>query len=168
MFAQPLDKFSIYAAKYLFAVLLLLICLVLFATLTFASGYLLQALIPQFTFNDYNPSSILINFYSKLFFASLGILSVQFILSLIWSDFLKPMGIGFVGTIIGIITGNVGWKWAYLIPYADPSLALRSTRSKTSGPEDFIIFTEEVWVSLAYAAVLFIVGYFILAKKNIK
>ncbi|WP_113651662.1 ABC transporter permease [Pedobacter namyangjuensis] len=168
LFAQPLNKFSIYAAKYLYAVLLLVICLSLFLLLTIASGYLLQVLVPKLTFKDYNPTLLLFKFYSKLFLASLGILSVQFVLSLIWSDFLKPMGIGFVGIIAGIITANVGWKHAYLIPYSDPTLALRVTRVKDAKLEEFPIFTQEIWVSLAYAAVLFIVGYFILSKKNIK
>lgn len=169
LFSQPLNKFSIYAAKYLFAVSLLAICLILFAGLTFVTGHILQVLVPKYTFNDYNPIIILVKFYSKLFLSSLGILSVQFILSLVWSDFLKPMGIGFVGTIMGIITANVGWKWAYLIPYSDPTLALRITKvGKNANPEEFPIFTQEIWVSLAYAAALFILGYFILAKRNIK
>ena len=168
LFTQPLHKFSIYAAKYLFAVSLLLICLVLFAVFTYLSGHLLQVLIPKYTFNDYNPLLILTKFYSKLFLASLGILSLQFVLSLLWADFLKPMGIGFVGTIMGIITANVGWKWAYLIPYSDPTLALRITKVKNANPESFPIFTQEIWVSIAYAAALFFIGYFILLKKNIK
>jgi len=168
LFIQPLNKFSIYAAKYLYAVMLLLICLALFLLLTLASGYLLQVLVPKYTFSDYNPALLLTKFYSKLFLASLGILSVQFVLSLLWSDFLKPMGLGFVGTIAGIITANVDWKHAYLIPYSDPTLALRVTRVKGAALEDFPIFTQEIWVSLAYAAVLFVAGYFILSKKNIK
>lgn len=168
LFSQPLNKFSIYAAKYFYAVFLLFICLVLFLVLTFGSGYLLQALVPKYTFNDYNPLLLLVKFYSKLFLASLGILSIQFVFSLIWSDFLKPMGIGFVGIIAGIITANVGWKYAYLIPYSDPTLALKVTRIKGAKLEEFPIFTQEIWVSLAFALIMFILGYFILAKKNIK
>lgn len=169
LFAQPLNKFSIYAAKYLYAVLLIAICLFLFASLTFCFGHLLQALVPGFSFNQYNPSSILINSYLKLFLSSLGILSLQFILSLIWSDFLKPMGIGFVGTIMGIVTANLNWKYAYLIPYSLPTLALRITKVKKGGnPLDFQIFTNEIWTSLIYALVLFILGYFIVSKKSIK
>lgn len=169
LFSQPLNKFSIYAAKYTYAAMLLLICILLFPLLTYASGYLLQALVPKYTFKDYDPAIILTRFYGKLFLASLGILSIQFVLSLIWSDFLKPMGIGFIGVIAGIITANVGWKHAYLIPYSAPTLALRAAEgSKNSRPEDLPIFTQEIWVSLAYAAVLFIAGYFILSKRNIK
>jgi hypothetical protein len=169
LFSQPLNKFSIYAAKYFYALMLLFICLFLFAIITYASGYLLQAAVPAYTFKDYNPLEVLSKFYGKVFLASLGILSLQFVLSLLWGDFLKPMGIGFIGTIAGIITANVGWKYAYLIPYSDPTLALRITKaSKNTSPEDFPIFTQEIWVSLAYAAALFVVGYFILSKRNIK
>ncbi|HEX8607335.1 MAG TPA: ABC transporter permease, partial [Pedobacter sp.] len=44
LFAQPLNKFSIYAAKYLYAVLLIILSLFLFVALTLAFGYLLHAL----------------------------------------------------------------------------------------------------------------------------
>ena len=169
LFAQPLNKFAIYAAKYLYAVFLIFVCLFLFAALTYAFGHLLQAIVPKYNFNQYDPSSILINSYTKLFLSSLGILSLQFIISLIWGDFLKPMGIGFVGTIMGIITANVGWKYAYLIPYSLPTLALKITKVKKGhDPLDFEIFSSEIWTSLAYATVLFVVGYFIVTKKSVK
>ena len=153
LFSQPLNKFSIYTAKYLYAIILVFICLILFGILTILSGYLLQILVPKYTFNDYNPVLLLSKFYLKLFLASLGILSIQFVFSLIWSDFLKPMGIGFIGIIAGIITANVGWEYAYLIPYSNPSLALRVTSIKGEKMDDFPIFTQEIWVSLVAAIV---------------
>jgi len=164
LFAQPLGKLSIYTAKYLYAVLLIFICLFLFAAFTFASGHLLQVLVPEYKFSDYSPINLLSKFYAKLFLSSLGILSVQFIISLIWSDFLKPMGIGFIGIIFGSIVASKGWEYAYLVPYSQPSLAL--TMKKTAGGSDF--FTQDIYASLATALVLFIVGYFIVAKKSIK
>lgn len=169
LFAQPLNKFSIYAAKYLYAVFMIFICLLLFTSLTFAFGHLLQVLVPKYNFSQYNPLHILINSYAKLFLSSLGILSLQFIMSLFWSDFLKPMGIGFIGAIMGIIIVNVGWKYAYFIPYSLPTLALRITKvNKGANPLEFPVFTQEIWTSLIYAAILFIVGYFIVTRKSIK
>lgn len=169
LFSQPLNKFSIYAAKYLYAVFLIFICLFLFAALTFALGHFLQVLVPKYNFDQYNPLTILISAYAKLFLSSLGILSLQFILSLVWSDFLKPMGLGFVGTIMGIITASVGWKYADLIPYCLPTLALRITKvKKSTDPMEFPIFTQEIYTSLIYAAVFFVIGYFIVTKKSIK
>ncbi|WP_316798918.1 ABC transporter permease [Pedobacter frigidisoli] len=170
LFAQPLNKFSIYTAKYLYGVILIFICLLLFGGLTLAFGHLLQVFVPKYSFNQYDPSLLLSKFYFKLFLSSLGILSIQFVLSLIWGDFLKPMGIGFIGTIMGIITGNVGWKYAYLIPYSHPSLVLNSSTAakKLSNPADFEIFTQEIYTSLVYAVVLFVLGYFIVTRKSVK
>lgn len=167
LFAQPLHKFSIYAAKYIYAVILIFLSLFLFGSLTFAFGHLLHLLVPDYSFNQYNPSLILTKFYIKLFLSSLGILSIQFLLSLLWGDFLKPMGIGFIGTIMGIITANVGWKYAYLIPYSHPTLVLHSSKSATD-LSAFPISTQEITTSLIYAAVLFVLGYFIVIKKSIK
>jgi len=167
LFAQPLHKFSIYAAKYIYAVILVFLSLFLFGSLTFAFGHLLHLLVPDYSFNQYNPSLILVKFYTKLFLSSLGILSIQFLLSLLWGDFLKPMGIGFIGTIMGIITANVGWKYAYLIPYSHPTLVLHSSKSATD-LSAFPIFTQEITTSLIYAVVLFVLGYFIVIRKSIK
>jgi len=91
-------------------------------------------------------------------------LSVQFIISLIWSDFLKPMGIGFIGLIAGIIAVTKGWEYAYLIPYGHATMVI-STRKEGAAGE---IFTQEIYASLIYAAVLFLVGYFIVIKKSVK
>lgn len=168
LFTQPLNKFSIYSAKYLYAVLLIAICLGLFAILTYLSGHLLQLLVSGYKFDAFSPLEMLLRFYTKLFLSSLGILSLQFIISLIWGDFLKPMGIGFIGTIMGIITANVGWKHAYMIPYSHAALALNSKKIKDPMEGGFPIFTQEIYTSLAYAIVLFIIGYFIVAKKSIK
>ncbi len=167
LFAQPLHKFSIYAAKYIYAVILVFLSLFLFGSLTFAFGHLLHLLVPDYSFNQYNPLLILVKFYTKLFLSSLGILSIQFLLSLLWGDFLKPMGIGFIGTIMGIITANVGWKYAYLIPYSHPTLVLHSSKSATD-LSAFPIFTQEITTSLIYAVVLFVLGYFIVIRKSIK
>jgi len=169
LFAQPLNKFSIYTAKYLFAVLLIFICLFLFAALTYGFGYLLQALIPKYSFNQYNPVNFLVNSYTKLFLSSLGILSIQFILSLIWGDFLKPIGIGFMGTIMGLVAGMLKWKYAYLIPYSLPSLALQAAQvKKGNDPLNFEIFGRDIYISFAYAVILFVSGYFIVIRKSIK
>jgi len=164
LFAMPLNKFSIYTAKYLYAVLLIFICLMLFGIVNLACGHLLHFLNNGFKFNEFSPVTILSKLYTKLFLCSLGILSVQFIISLIWSDFLKPMGIGFIGLIIGLITASKHWAYAYLIPYSHPVLVLSEKKEAATMP----IFTQEVYTSLIYAAVLFLTGYFIVLKKSVK
>ncbi|MEJ7557264.1 MAG: ABC transporter permease [Pedobacter sp.] len=164
LFAQPLNKFSIYAAKYLYAVLLIFLSLSLFAILTLVFGYLLYMLNSELKFNEFSPVEMLTKLYLKVFLSSLGILSVQFIISLIWGDFLKPMGIGFIGVIMGIIVASKGWEYAYMVPYSHPFLTLSLSKSKGAAE----IFSREIYSSLIYAVVFFIIGYFIVARKSVK
>ena len=132
--------------------------------LTIAFGYGLHLLNDGLKFNEFSPVEMLSKIYLKLFFSSLGILSVQFIISLIWGDFLKPMGIGFVGVIMGIIVASKGWKFAYLVPYSHPMLVLMAGKSKTE--TDFL--SKDIYTSLIYALVFFIIGYFIVSRKSVK
>jgi hypothetical protein len=144
-------------------VLLIFICLLLFLLLTYGSGMLLHELDPRLKFDEYSPWTLLSRLYIKLFLAALGILSLQFFISLVWSDFLKPMGWGFIGLIAGLIAASKGWEYAYTIPYAHPVMALSIGK-----PGPIEIFTQEIQYSLIYAAVFFVIGYFIVAKKSIK
>ncbi len=112
--------------------------------------------------------------YLKLLLSSLGILSIQFLLSLLFRDFLKPMGIGFVLTIAGVILANAGWSYTYLFPYSHPMLTVRSLIHNRMGntpelPQITIdLFTKDIFVSLTVAVVVFITGYFIVLKKSVK
>ncbi|MES2828634.1 MAG: ABC transporter permease [Bacteroidota bacterium] len=164
LFAQPLNKFGIYAAKYLYAVILIFLTLFLFVVLTYLFGNILHLINNKFRFNEFSPLSLLSKLYFKLFLSSLGILSLQFIISLIWADFLKPMGIGFIGIIMGIIVASKGWEYAYLVPYSHPTLALSMSKAQNSQE----IFTKDIYSSLAFALAFFIGGYFIVSQKSIK
>ncbi|WP_218625310.1 ABC transporter permease [Mucilaginibacter sp. dw_454] len=172
LFSLPIAKWSVYSAKFVYALLLLFMTLLLFAIFTIGFGDLLGLLQPKLKFGDYHAEWMLLQIYFKLFLAALGILSIQFLLSLLWSDFLKPMGIGFVLFIIGVISVGSEWTYAYLIPYAHPMLALKSMIPHRKGlPPDRIvidIFTQDVFVSLAVFAVVFVAGFFIVQKKSVK
>jgi hypothetical protein len=172
LFSLPLPKWSIYSAKYVYVVFLNALCLTLFASFIVASGHLLNVLNPDLKFNQFNISGILFKLHLKLFLASLGILSIQFLFSLLWADFLKPMGIGFVLTVFGIITANLGWKYAFTIPYTHPMLALQSMMKQVlnnqKGKLEFNLLSQEIYVSLIVAALTFTIGYFVINKRSIR
>jgi hypothetical protein len=172
LFSLPLPKWSIYSAKYIYVVFLNALCLTLFASFIVASGHLLNVLNPDLKFNQFNISGILFKLHLKLFLASLGILSIQFLFSLLWADFLKPMGIGFVLTVFGIITANLGWKYAFTIPYTHPMLALQSMMKQVlnnqKGKLEFNLLSQEIYVSLIVAALTFTIGYFVINKRSIR
>ncbi len=172
LFSLPIPKWSIYSAKYLYAVFLNALCLGLFACLILTFGLLLNYLIPELKFNQYDIWPLLFQVHLKLFLASIGILSIQFVFSLLWADFLKPMGIGFLLTVFGIITANLGWKYAYTIPYAQPMVALKNIMQQMMNVEgqnrEFNLMDKEIYVSLAVALIAFVAGYFVIKNRNIK
>jgi lantibiotic transport system permease protein len=176
LFSLPISKLSVYTAKYFYAFFLVFICLLLFVLFTLGFGNLLGALKPELKFSEYNVARLLAEVYFKLFLSALGILSIQFLLSLLFRDFLKPMGIGFVATITGVILAGNSWKYAYLFPYSHPMLAIKTMEegAKNSHGNDAMpqiaidMFTREIFVSLAVAVVIFIGGYFIVLKKSVK
>jgi hypothetical protein len=177
LFSLPISKLSVFGAKYFYAFFLVFICLLLFVLFTLGFGNLLSIVKPSLRFNEYHIEGILTKVYFKLFLSSLGILSIQFLLSLLFRDFLKPMGIGFIATITGVILAGNGWKYAYLFPYSHPMLAIQAleagAHAKNQGPGGMPqitidIFTKEIFVSLAVALLVFIAGYFIVLKKSVK
>lgn len=173
LFSLPISRWSVYAAKYLYALFLVFLCMMLFALFTIGLGNLLSVLKPELRFNTYHMELEFFQIYFKLFLSALGILSLQFLMSLLWSDFLKPMGIGFVLTIVGLIVGK-NWEYSYMLPYSHPFLALQSMFKNGMGgskrtPTILVdIFTKDVFVSLIIAVVVFILGYFIVAKRSVK
>lgn len=171
LFSLPISRWAVYSAKYFYALFLMLFCLGLFCLFTIAFGNLLGILKPELKFNGYHLELQLSQVYFKLFLASLGIVSIQFLLSLLWADFLKPMGLGFVATLVGITAASKGWEYSYAFPYAHPMVALSSMVKHSNGPVKELqidMFTKDVFVSLGVAAVVFIVGYFIVQKKSVK
>jgi hypothetical protein len=177
LFSLPIPKLSVYAAKYLYAFFLIFLCLMLFVLFTISFGNLLGILKPQLKFGDYSIAGLLAKLYFKLFLSSLGILSIQFLLSLLFRDFLKPMGIGFICAITGIILAGNNWQYAYLFPYSHPMLTIKTltdgNHHNSAAPAGMPmitidLFTKEIFVSLAIAAVVFIAGYFIVLKKSVK
>ncbi|GAB3938373.1 ABC transporter permease [Mucilaginibacter myungsuensis] len=174
LFSLPISKWSVYAAKYFYTMLMIVMCLALFLILTIVTGNLLGMLKPQMKFTEFHMEGALAMVYLKLFLSSLGILSIQFLLSLVWSDFLKPMGIGFIATIGGMICSAMRLTYAYLIPYSHPmmaleSLGLRRKKDVKMQMEFYVdLFTKELYVGLVTAVVVFIAGYYIVQRKSVK
>lgn len=172
LFNLPIPRWSVYAAKFFYAVFLVFICLSLFVLFTIGFGNLLSVVKPELRFDNFHMEKELAQIYFKLFLSSLGILSIQFLLSLFWSDFLKPMGIGFICTIAGVVAASKNWEYSYLFPYAHPMVAissmLRRDQNNPSQQLQIDVFTKDVFVSLAIALVVFVAGYFIVQRKSVK
>lgn len=172
LFSLPIPKWSIYSAKFVYALFLNALCLSLFASFIIISATVLDLLKPEFKFNEISFAAILFKLHLKLFLASTGILAIQFLFSLLWSDFLKPMGIGLLFTVFGIITANLGWKYAFTIPYTHPILAINAVMKQAIKMKGelftFNLMSKEIWFSLAIAFTTYILGYFVIRKRSVK
>lgn len=172
LFSLPIPKWSVYSAKYFYTLFLVVLSLFLFVLLTIGMGNLLGMLKPELKFSQYHMELMLFQVYFKLFMSALGILSLQFLFSLLWSDFLKPMGLGFICTISGIIMAAADWEYAYLFPYAHPTMALKTMMPHVKGKGNtqlvINIFTSDVYVSLIVSAVVFVAGFYIVQRKSVK
>jgi hypothetical protein len=172
LFSLPISRWAVYGAKYTYSLFLIFICLTLFVLFTISFGNLLSLVKPELRFDNYHMEKELAQIYFKLFLSSIGILSIQFLLSLLWADFLKPMGIGFVCTVTGVILASKSWEYCYLFPYSHPMVAISTMMRHRNGefPKQIQIdiFTKDVFVSLIIGAVVFISGYFIVLKKSVK
>ena len=163
LFSLPIPKFTVYASKALYTLLLVFISLVLFVMLSITYGLILGNIKPGFHFMDADIMDIISKtskIYLKLFIASLGIISIQFFFSLIWQDFMKPMGLGFVLLVVSMIA--LKWEYSYFIPY---SLPLKSIMGLS---KDSVLFDKEALVSIAYALSFFTLGYFVVTKRSVK
>lgn len=171
LFSLPISKLSVYSAKYFYALFLTTLCLILFVLFTVSFGNFLGMLKPSLKFSEYSVVSTLSQVYLKFLLSSLGILSIQFLLSLLFRDFLKPMGIGFVCVITGnILAGPAKWQYAWLFPYSHPMMVLQSLHMGKGRTNQLSVdfLTKDTWVSLIVSVAVFVLGYFIVLKKSVK
>jgi len=170
LFSLPVSKWTIYAAKYFYVFLLLFVSILLFALFTIGYGNLLGGIAPNLKFHDYQMKGLLLASYFKLFLSCLGILSIQFLLSLIWSDFLKPMGIGFLLFIIGSVINSISWHYAFLMPYSQPAISIKTmvANPNVKGDLPINIFTGEILMSIIISTVVFFAGYYVVKRTRIE
>ncbi|RZK49482.1 MAG: ABC transporter permease [Pedobacter sp.] len=169
LFSLPLPKFSIYASKFIYIVFLTFLTLFLFVFLIYGSGMLISYIKPELKFAEYNALPFITIVFARLFFSTLGIIAIQFLMNLIWTDFLKPFGLGFIALIMALITVSLNWEYTDFIPYAYPNIGVREiTKIHPDKISEVVLFDKYSLYSSLFALVIFIIGYFIVSKKAIK
>lgn len=131
VFASPQSIGTIFFSKYL-AILLMIV----FLFVAFDIFIILSAVVPNLIYPKYNFFSSkfeitgLLFMNARCFIALLGIISIQYWLSLRFRNFIVPIGIG-LALLVGatmLIAG--GWEHVYKMPYAGPLLTVVSSENK--------------------------------------
>lgn len=161
--ATPQSLTTIFAAKFLVIVLMLVQVFVLFNV-----GLYLSAALPAFLFGNVDfpaapiPFSDLWNGNVNFFVDCLPIVALQYLLSLQFKNFLMPVGVGFAIWFLGI--GLLSWEYSYLFPYNHG--AIRYMTAAGHFKRDVPVNIE--FLALLYFAAFIVAGWFLYVTKKEK
>ena len=118
----------------LFAILLILVLTILMLIVgQIVSGYVLNIIFPETEFSYYSiPIFSMIKSYCYTSISFLGVIGVQFFLSIRFKGFLLPTSIGIIAYIIGLILSSINnWMSTYF-PYSFSAVARNREMVDTS------------------------------------
>lgn len=120
LYTLPFDRAAIFFPKSAVILTLVLSIYVVFGLSILLSGLLLGIVVPSFGFLKYVPEfSFLFNRLAHLFFAGVGMIGLQYWISLRWDNYLVPISIGFIGYLASMFTVGKS-DFAFIIPYCYP------------------------------------------------
>ncbi|WP_299757659.1 ABC transporter permease [uncultured Pontibacter sp.] len=162
LYSLPLPKSSIYAAKATTVIGLVLLSNLIFVCAYLAGGLFLSVVRPELGFEQMVGLEAVYVTVVKMLLATFMIIAIQFWLSMRWSSFALSMGVG----IVAIVTVMVAMRWEHIhyYPFAYPFVSIRQF---AAGKEVIRVFTQEVVLSLGGGLLVFILGYFDIARKRI-
>lgn len=123
VYSTPRSRSHIFYAKLIaiFIVIILITCVIFL--LNILCAYLLDFLLPEieFRYHEMLLSQILPS-YAHVLISILGIIGIQYFLSLRFKGFLVPMSFGIIAFIVGIIVGSLNKPLALYYPYSFPNI----------------------------------------------
>ena len=170
LYSLPLGRSPVYLAKFVLIMGALALAYSLLFAGIFGTGFLLGLLRPDYDFVGAAPGlgSLARNFL-RSYLASLGILALQYALSVWWRNYLLPIGIGLAGYIITpILIGKTSVVFA--LPNAYPILIAQGLEANPGyAVTDHLVagLSTVEWYSLGYVLVFLCLGSWMERRRNI-
>jgi hypothetical protein len=120
LYALPLPRWSIYAAKQLIGMGIIGLSMVILSLMTIGVGLIGRVFLPDLGFDAPIPWLPLIQNIALSFLAAWLIISIHLWVSLRWSSFVLAMGVGIVTTVFGVVV--MGSKWERFDPWTIPGV----------------------------------------------
>lgn len=164
LYTLPLSRGTFFFSKGITILGLLLVTYTVFFLSIIPSGYLLGKISPDYGFLEATPNiGALLNLLLHSFIAILGVTAFQYWLCYQWKNFLAPVGIGFLGFVIGPnILGKP--KIAAFIPHSHP--AGFASEAAIMG-KDLEWLSNPEWYSLAFFVIFVSLGYIQETRRNV-
>ena len=122
-YVSPFSRSKIYYSKLLTLLLCILITFGLIIIMTTLCGYFLNMILPEVEFAFYSPPiGKWIQTSIRVFISLLGIIGIQYFLSLRFKGFLIPASIGIVFFVVGVIVGSMNNPISKFFPYSYPMI----------------------------------------------
>ncbi len=163
----PINRTNLFLTKSL-----LLLLQTIFATLLFLAsmlffGYLVGTIHPELKLLKFAPElGTFLILLSRLLIASLGILSIHYVISLFLSNIILPITFGIAGTITALIVTSK-WKYAIYFPYSYSSILYQKYAGRSS-VQMWLGLTISEWLSLALTIIVMIIGVLLFRRKQLK
>ncbi len=113
LYALPLPRWSVYAAKQLMALGLIGLSTVMLGVLVTGVGLLLTLIRPDLGYTAPIPWETILQVLALTFLAAWLIISLHLWIAARWSSFIVAMGAGIVATVAGVIVVNSDWAGFY-------------------------------------------------------
>lgn len=160
---QPISKLSIYSSKLLVALFFAAMCLLLLFVFSLMGGCLIMLIKTNSAYAKASiPFADLLRFFLRFFISGLGILGLQYMISVLISGFVWPFVIGLTATIAGLVLKGFNvWSWW---PYSAPSYTVSAPEGSVAGN----ILLPQEWISVYWFMLAFIIGYSWYSQKKLR
>jgi len=161
LYTLPVTKVNIYFSKLFVSFILICVSMLFFYFANQTTLLLLKAFRPEIPFYQDSYDSLIRITFIKIVISSIGILSIQFLIS-IWSgNFIYPLGFGLTATFTGIFL--VRWERMVYYPYSYPFIAATDLMKK-----NYSFFNRNLLLSIIAFAVFAAAGYYFHNKGKVK
>jgi hypothetical protein len=157
LFTLPVRRIDLYLAKILYLIKIIFLSTLIAYFSYVGSGYLFELMIPAYSFQDYNVDSAIFMFFCKLFISLSAIALIQHSISLLFRQFVIPVGFGCFATLAGLIIMRVSWN--DFIPYISVYKSYEGFFHEIDNPEKYD------YINIGYCLIFLFIGY-ILFERN--
>lgn len=158
LYALPIRRESLILIKLVGLILCLLGVVLLLILGNITIGYVLNFLYPETEFSYFDlPILSMVKSYTYVMISLLGIIGIQFYLSLRFRGFLVPASIGILAYVFGIILSSINNKSSIYFPYCHPTIARKSGVFNTESLNiDQLVILNKVEIYSIIAFVVFL------------
>jgi len=123
IYATPNVRSSIFFSKLISFLIGIFMLAVLVLILTLITSYIVDLILPEYEFRFYKPDIISIfEGFVHAFISILGVIGIQYFISLRVKGFLIPMSFGVLMFIVGFIVATIDKPLALYSPYSYPGI----------------------------------------------